>query len=81
MAYSKTQQRVAGTLLNVQESVRDPKTDISISIYWKYPYLIGLHYKGVFWVLIFHSLDGSFSCFFVHCVPEAVHPESSPRPT
>ena len=28
--------------------VRDPKKHISISILWGYPYLNGLHYKGVY---------------------------------
>ena len=63
-AYSKTQQRVAGTLLNVQESFGDPKTDISISICWKYPYLIGLHYKGVFWGANFSQSRRILQLFF-----------------
>ena len=29
-------------------SIRDPKKHISISFLWGYPYLIGLHYRGVY---------------------------------
>ena len=62
VADSKNQERSTESEASRKHIARDPKKHISISILKGYPYLIGLHYKGVY--MGYHYLNFCLCAFF-----------------